>query len=117
MLRPGGLLISTVNKDAAVLAGRVRGRAELPQADDLDRVADAGARHGLVPDTGTTFAGLGQGTTPLAWRERLASGYVPWVKRAGAGRLAELNEQLAALPDQDRARPDPVYRLVAFRRG
>jgi hypothetical protein len=30
---------------------------------------------------------------------------------------AELSEQLTALPEQDRARADPVYRLVAFRRA
>ncbi len=76
-----------------------------------------GGEHGLTPATETTFAGLGQGSTPLAWRKRLASGNVPWAGRVGPGRMAELDERLAALPDQDRARADPVYRLVAFRRS
>lgn len=126
VLRPGGLLITTVNKndaiyagadEAAALAGQVRSMAEVPQTDDFDRVVRIGGEHGLAPDTETTFAGLGQGLTPLAWRKRLASGDVPWVSRAGPGRMAELGERLAALPDQDRARADPVYRLVAFRRS
>lgn len=126
VLRPSGLLITTVNKndamyagadDAAVLTDRVRGMAEVPQTDDFDRVVRIGGEHDLAPDTETTFTGFGQGITPLAWRKRLASGYVPWVSRAGPGRMAELDERLAALPDQDRARADPVYRLVAFRRS
>lgn len=126
VLRPGGLLITTVNKndamyaaadDAAVLAGQVRRLAEAPQTDDFDRVVRIGAEHGLAPSAGTTFAGLGQGISPLAWRKRLASGDVPWVGRAGPGRMAELDERLAALPEQDRARAEPVYRLVAFRRS
>jgi len=34
-----------------------------------------------------------------------------------ASRLPGRGAELARLPDQDRARPDPVYRLAALRKG
>lgn len=71
-------------------------------ADARERVTALAAASGLVPAGETTFVGVGQGRSP---RE---------LRGAPAGWLRELD--LAALPDQDRRRPDPVYTLVAFRR-
>ena len=136
VLPPGGLLITTVNKndaeysdadDASALARRLRETVPDPQADDLARVLSIARAAGLDtagpaaagPGTcvsGATFTGLGQGRTPGQWAKRLASGHVPWTKAAGQSRMDALYEELAALPGQDRPRPDPVYRLAALRK-
>lgn len=127
VLRPGGVLITTVGKDDAVYAGsdeagailrpaRDRFSAHGP-ADDLDRVLDIGARCGLTLAGKTTFAGLGQGLSPRRWRERLLCGTLPWAGAAGPACVRALDEALASLPEQDRVRPDPVYQLVALRKA
>jgi hypothetical protein len=40
-----------------------------------------------------------------------------WTATAGRERLDAVCAALMALPEQDRPRPDPVYRLVALRKG
>jgi ubiquinone/menaquinone biosynthesis C-methylase UbiE len=55
VLRPGGTLITTVNKNGAARAG---------QTDDLDRVVEIGGRVGLELAGRTTFVGFGQGMSP-----------------------------------------------------
>jgi len=40
-----------------------------------------------------------------------------WVGAAGREQVNTLCAQVAELPDQDRARPDPVYQLAALRKG
>jgi ubiquinone/menaquinone biosynthesis C-methylase UbiE len=125
VLRPGGLLITTVNKndatypnqdDAARMAQVVRAETKDIQSDDGDRVAGIVTEHGLVPAARATFAGLGQGLSPRKWRERLRSGPVPWTLAADPDRMNTLYADLAGLPDQDRARPDPVYQVLALRK-
>jgi ubiquinone/menaquinone biosynthesis C-methylase UbiE len=125
VLRPGGLLITTVNKndatypdrdDAAVAVQVVRAEAKNVQSDDADRVAGIVTGHGMVPVARATFAGLGQGLSPRKWRERLRSGLVPWTLAAAQDRMNTLYADLAGLPDQDRARPDPVYQVLALRK-
>jgi ubiquinone/menaquinone biosynthesis C-methylase UbiE len=56
VLRPGGLLITTVDKDAG---GSIR--PEGPAADRFERVAELAAGHGLRPVGETGFTGVGQG--------------------------------------------------------
>jgi ubiquinone/menaquinone biosynthesis C-methylase UbiE len=56
VLRPGGVLITTVDKDAG---GSIRPKG--PAADRIDRVAELVAGHGLGPVGETRFTGLGQG--------------------------------------------------------
>jgi SAM-dependent methyltransferase len=124
ILRPGGTLIATVNKndagyhpadEASLLVQPVRGAAGDPQADDADRVTGMLAGHGLTPAARTTFTGLGQGLSPRKWRERLSSGHLQWTLTLAPDRMAELDRALARLPGQDRPRPDPEYQLLALR--
>jgi SAM-dependent methyltransferase len=124
VLRPGGLLITTVGKDgafygeaddAAAVLAPVRAAFDREPADGLDQVLDIGRRAGLELAGETTFVGVGQGMSPGQWRRRLRHGDIEWVLAAGAERLDGLYAAIEELPDQDRARPDPVYRLVALR--
>ena len=126
VLGPGGVLITTVGKndacfgpddDAAAIVEPVRARFDHVQTDELERVAEAGSHHGLALAARTTFVGLGQGLSPGRWRRRLAGNALDWTAAAGRERVAALCAKLAGLPDQDRARPDPVYQLVALGKG
>jgi SAM-dependent methyltransferase len=126
VLSPGGLLVTTVGKndatfgpadDAAAIVEPVRARFDHGQTDRLNRVADIGGRHGLALTAQTTFVGMGQGLSPRRWREELAEDVVPWTTAAGRERVDALCAELARLPDQDRARPDPVYQVAALRKG
>jgi ubiquinone/menaquinone biosynthesis C-methylase UbiE len=128
VLCPGGLLITTVGKndaafddaafdDAAAIVAPVRARFDKDQTDRLDRVLAVGERHGLTLAAQTTFVGMGQGLSPRRWRKRLAGSAIEWTAAAGRERVDALCTELAGLPDQDRARPDPVYQLAALRKG
>ena len=126
VLRPGGVLITTVGKndaayadtdDAGTLLRPVRDRLKrLSQSDHLDRVLEVGDRCGLRLAGRATFAGLGQGLSPRRWRERLLGGKLAWAASAEPGCVGSLSAALAALPDQDHVRPDPIYQLVALRK-
>jgi ubiquinone/menaquinone biosynthesis C-methylase UbiE len=126
VLRPGGLLITTVGKndaafdqaddDAAAIVGLVRARFGHDQTDRLARVADIGGQHRLAQAAQTTFVGRGQGVSPRRWRKRLAGDAAAWIGAAGRKRVDALCAELDRLPDQDRARPDPVYQLAALRK-
>ncbi|GAA3469628.1 class I SAM-dependent methyltransferase [Nonomuraea roseola] len=123
LLRPGGMLITTVDKNDAVYAAQgdaaallrplreARGPAE---ADACSWVSEVAAGLGLVAAGRTSFAGLGQGRSPRVWRERLASPHNGWTGGAHPAEVEELDALLAALPEQDRPRPDPVYPLIAL---
>ena len=126
ILRPGGLLITTVGKndaafgpadDAAMIVGVVRARFGHDQTDRLNRVIELGRRQGLALAAQTTFVGMGQGVSPRRWRHRLAGDAISWTGAAGRERVDALCAELAGLSDQDRARPDPVYQLAALRKG
>jgi SAM-dependent methyltransferase len=125
VLRRGGLLITTVGKndaafggadDAAAIVGPVRARFDDDQTDRLDRVLAVGGGHGLALAAQTTFVGMGQGLSPRRWRTRLGRDEMPWTAAAGRERIDAMRAELAKLPDQDRARPDPVYQLAALRK-
>jgi ubiquinone/menaquinone biosynthesis C-methylase UbiE len=126
VLSAGGLLVTTVGKndatfgpadDAAAIVEPVRARFDHGQTDRLNRVADIGGRHGLALTAQTTFVGMGQGLSPRRWRKELVEEAVPWTTAAGRERVDALCAELARLPDQDRARPDPVYQVAALRKG
>ncbi|MGW4227896.1 class I SAM-dependent methyltransferase [Streptomyces sp. NPDC004980] len=120
VLRPGGVFVTTVDKAAgqdvgsdidAVLAPHLGARP----VDAAALVTGHAAGHGLEPAGEAGFTGHGQGRTPLRTaRDVLCGEYAARLTAHGptAGQLAA---RLAALPDPDRARPDPAYRLLAFR--
>jgi SAM-dependent methyltransferase len=114
VLRPGGTLVTTVDKTRAQLAtGDDVGRLLLPAweasgfpvTDGVDRVTRLGAEHGLVWQAGTTFIGVGQGNSPRGWQSAATNAW-HWI--------GDVVPDLAALPDQDRRRGDPVYRVAAL---
>jgi SAM-dependent methyltransferase len=126
VLRPGGLLITTVGKNEAVfrsaddtvaIVGPARARFGHDQTDSLTRVLAVGGQQGLTLTAQTTFVGKGQGLSPRRWRRRLAGhDDTGWIEALDRKQTDALCAELAGLPDQDRARSDPVYQLVALRR-
>ncbi|MCD0483835.1 class I SAM-dependent methyltransferase [Streptacidiphilus sp. ASG 303] len=121
VLRPGGVLVATVDKDASHDVGSdidaLLAPFRRPDASDgRALVAGHAARHGLRPCGGASFTGHGQGRSPRSAAAGLAHGAYPSAIRVTERQAASLAASLAALPDQDRPRPDPVYRLVALRK-
>ncbi|BBH71071.1 methyltransferase [Actinoplanes sp. OR16] len=122
VLRPGGVLITTVDKNEApfAVASDLAG-VTLPwrdaharhRTDARDRLLALGDRHGLTAAGEASFAGVGQGRTPRRWRSGIEAGQMPWAPPSAAG---EICRAIAALPDQDLPRPDPVFRLLALTR-
>jgi len=125
VLRPGGTLITTVDKnDAAYRTGDdiarviwpVRAGTAASQSDAADRVIALARRYGLEPAAETTFTGIGQGMSPRAHREHLRDRRPGWTTEAPADIVQRMYDDLAALPDQDRARPGPAYKLLSLRK-
>jgi SAM-dependent methyltransferase len=126
VLRPGGVLISTVDKnqaaftvpsDVAAVTQHAREAYTRSASDRRDRVVAEAAGHGLRPVSETSFVGAGQGRSPRQWQEEIRSNRIPWSRGADhmdADPAAALCRALAALPDQERRRPDPVYQLIAL---
>ncbi|MFJ6658227.1 class I SAM-dependent methyltransferase [Streptomyces sp. NPDC091377] len=121
VLRPGGTYITTVDKAAAhnvgsdidaVLASRPRRAAPDAAAD----VAAYAAARGLLPAGGTRFPGRGQGRSPRRAVTDLRRGWFTTLP-PGDPRADAYADRLAALPDQDRPRPEPWFTLRAFRKA
>ncbi|MFD8014088.1 class I SAM-dependent methyltransferase [Streptomyces sp. NPDC059762] len=120
VLRPGGVLAVTVDKDAAHDVGsdidlllrphRAPGAAH----DRAGRVDALAAAHGLAPAGTTTFTGHGQGATPESTARRLRAGYYASWFHGDPATTDTLATALAALPDQHGPRPAPEYRLTAY---
>jgi SAM-dependent methyltransferase len=126
VLTPGGVLVTTVAKndavytgadDAGAILGPARVRFGSAQSDEVRRVLEIGERCGLVLAGRAAFTGAGQGRSPRRWREQLCRGQLRWAAVAGRAHTDALDTALAALPDQDLPRPDPVYQLVALRKA
>jgi SAM-dependent methyltransferase len=122
VLRPGGALITTVDKseshytdnDIIDIIGPAWRATRRPPTDGLARITNLAATHGLTPAGRTTFTGFGQGRSPSQWRKHLADPMPGWPTRCPPDWLARLVSQLAALPDQHRPRTEPTYHLAAF---
>ncbi|MFB6835587.1 methyltransferase domain-containing protein [Streptomyces sp. NPDC056361] len=124
VLRPGGVLVATVDKDAAHDVGSdidevLRPlRSAAPASDRTDLVTAHAAAHGLAPASGAHFTGHGQGATPRDTVRKLRAGYFASWFGGDPATTENLAAALGALPDQDRRRPAPRYRLASFvRRG
>ncbi|MEU3397958.1 class I SAM-dependent methyltransferase [Streptomyces filamentosus] len=120
VLRPGGVLAVTVDKDACHDVGSDVDALLRPHRtpaaahDRADRVTLLAATHGLTPAAATTFTGHGQGATPEDTARRLRAGhYASWF-HGDPATTATLTAALASLPGPDRPRPAPEYRLVSY---
>ncbi|WP_371775180.1 class I SAM-dependent methyltransferase [Streptomyces sp. NBC_01438] len=122
VLRPGGVFVATVDKDASHDVASDIDAAFAPYlapspSDATDRVIGYGAECGLDVVGSAVFRGHGQGRTPMGAARGVRRGYyVSRLELSGAA-ADRLIEDLAALPDQDRCRAEPEYRLLAMRRG
>ncbi|MFF0162069.1 class I SAM-dependent methyltransferase [Streptomyces sp. NPDC005263] len=118
VLRPGGAYVTTVDKAAAhdvgsdidaVLAPRPR----RPAQDATEAVTTYAVACGLDPVGRARFPGVGQGRSPRSTAADLRRGWFTRVPPDDP--LAEqFAARLAALPDQDRRRADPVFRVLGF---
>ncbi|WOX16329.1 class I SAM-dependent methyltransferase [Streptomyces sp. N50] len=124
VLRPNGTLITTVDKDDAYfvedsdiaqVTAELRRQYAPRVPDGSARVLGWAAARGLGLAGQTVFPGTGQGRSPRRWREVIEAGHIPWCSHADAGQVTDVCRRLAELPDQDRARPDPLYRLIALK--
>lgn len=124
VLRPGGVFVATVDKDAGHDVGSdidavLRPHRSFARASDraglIERYAAAG---GLRLAGRARFTGHGQGRTPRSAADALTMGrFASWFTDADDGATArQLAAALGRLPDQDRRRPDPSYTLLAFRK-
>ncbi|MBA2810126.1 class I SAM-dependent methyltransferase [Streptomyces sp. KM273126] len=120
VLSPGGVYVTTVDKAHshnvgsdidAVLATRPR----TPALDAGAAVGEHAAGHGLRPAGQACFPGRGQGRSPRRALADLRRGWFVTLP-PGDPRADHYAAQLAALPDQDRPRPDPEFSLRAFRK-
>ncbi|MFD3332027.1 class I SAM-dependent methyltransferase [Streptomyces sp. NPDC058700] len=124
VLRPGGVLIATVDKDAAHDVGSdideiLRPHRSAAAASDRAQLITRHAvAQGLAPASGTRFTGHGQGATPRDTVRKLRAGYFASWFDGDTAAATTIAAALTALPDQDRPRDDPRYRLARFvRRG
>ncbi|MFE1070450.1 class I SAM-dependent methyltransferase [Streptomyces sp. NPDC058783] len=120
VLRPGGVYVTTVDKGAshnvgsdidAVLAARPPSTAH----DAAHRVEEYAREYGLIPVGRARFTGHGQGRSPRRTVADLRRGWFVTLP-PGEPLAEEFAARLAALPDQDRSRPEPVFTLAAFRK-
>ncbi|SDO47548.1 class I SAM-dependent methyltransferase [Actinacidiphila guanduensis] len=121
VLRPGGVFVTTVDKDAGhdmdsdvneLLAPfRVR-RAYDAQV----RVQAVAAEHGLRRAGEARFTGHGQGRSPARVAVDVERGTFASSLALSSEQSGTLVRQLSLLPDQDVPRADPVFRLLALRK-
>ncbi|MFC6982898.1 class I SAM-dependent methyltransferase [Streptomyces cirratus] len=122
VLRPGGVFLTTVDKDAAHDVGSDIDEVFAPHltdgpSDAAASVASYAAGAGLRPYGDAPFAGHGQGRTPRrAAADLLAGRYASRVSPRGVS-ARELADRLRRLPGQDTPRPEPTYRLQGFVSG
>ncbi|GAA3008089.1 class I SAM-dependent methyltransferase [Streptomyces fulvorobeus] len=122
VLRPGGVLVTTVDKDAGHDVGSDIDELFAPYrtshpTDAAETVAGHGERCGLERVGEARFTGHGQGRSPLTTARAVRQGKFA-SRLALPGNAAErLAMRLTGLPEPDRPRPDPAYRLLAFRRA
>lgn len=122
VLRPGGVFVTTVDKDAAHDVASDIDATFVPYlvptpADGTDLVVARAAEGGLEVVGEASFTGHGQGRSPVSVARGVRRGYYASRLVLPGDAAGQLVRSLAALPDQDRKRADPEYRLLAFRRS
>ncbi|WP_327359033.1 class I SAM-dependent methyltransferase [Streptomyces sp. NBC_01304] len=121
VLRPGGVFVTTVDKDAGHDVGSDIDAVFAPHlsnvaSDRADLIEGYARACGLEPAGEARFPGHGQGRSALRTAAAVRRGhYVSRLTVRGA-EAEQVAAQLEALPEPDRPRADPVYRLSAFRR-
>ncbi|MFG2795203.1 class I SAM-dependent methyltransferase [Streptomyces pseudovenezuelae] len=124
VLRPGGVLITTVGKDDAYfvedsdiaqITAELRREYAPHVPDHVARVLGWTATYGLGLVGETVFPGTGQGRSPRRWRQAIDADRIPWCTHAAPDQAAKVSRRLSELPDQDVPRPDPLYRLIALK--
>ncbi|WJV45249.1 class I SAM-dependent methyltransferase [Streptomyces flavofungini] len=121
VLRPGGVLVTTVDKAAAHDVGSdidavLAGRPVRAPVDGAARVEQYAAAYGLTRAGRTRFLGHGQGRSPRSTIEDLRRGWFTSVP-PDSPLAARFERRLAELPDQGARRPDPQFTLQAFRKS
>ncbi|MFG2981562.1 class I SAM-dependent methyltransferase [Streptomyces sp. NPDC048258] len=122
VLRPGGVFVTTVDKDSAHDVGSDIDAVLAPHltahpADSSEQVAAYAVRAGLRPAAETRFTGHGQGRTPRGSAEALLAGrYASRVSPRGIT-PHELASRLERLPGPDIPRAEPTYRVRSFVRA
>ncbi|MFD9335430.1 class I SAM-dependent methyltransferase [Streptomyces sp. NPDC060028] len=118
-LRPGGVFVTTVDKDSAHDVGSDIDAVLDPHltptpADSTEAVTGYAAAAGLRPAGEAGFRGHGQGRSPRAAAAALLAGqYASRVMPRGIT-PRELADRLELLPDQEVPRAEPTYRLRSF---
>jgi SAM-dependent methyltransferase len=121
VLRPGGVFVTTVDKDAshdvdsdvdALLAPYRVARGH----DTAPRVLAVAGEHGLRRAGEARFTGHGQGWAPSDVAQRVARGYFASALELTGDQASLLAHELSMLPNPDVPRADPVYRLLALRK-
>lgn len=119
VLRPGGVFVTTVDKDSAHDVGSDIDTVLAPHltpapSDATEAVTAHAAAAGLRPCGEARFAGHGQGRTPRGSATALLAGqYASRISPRGIT-PRELADRLELLPAQDVPRADPTYRLRSF---
>ncbi|THA67066.1 class I SAM-dependent methyltransferase [Streptomyces sp. A0958] len=121
VLRPGGVFVTTVDKDASHDVGSDIDEAFAPYlaptpSDGTDLIVAYAAEAGLDVLGEAFFRGHGQGRSPLSAAGAVRRGYYASRLSLPGAAAEHLARALTALPAPERRRADPEYRLLAFRR-
>lgn len=110
VLRPGGVFVTTVDKNASAVDDIAPLLAPYRRApsDGAELVTAEAARHGLRLTGETTFVGHGQRRTPSGVAADLRAGRYSFTPPG------DLLAALTGLSEQDAPRPEPIYRVLAF---
>ncbi|CAG7653199.1 class I SAM-dependent methyltransferase [Actinacidiphila bryophytorum] len=119
VLRPGGVFVTTVDKDAGHDVNSDVDQLMAPYRvrrpyDGALRVTAAASEHGLRRVGEARFTGHGQGRSPNRTAGDVSRGYFASALALDEAQTAALAGRLSGLPDPDVPRGDPVYRLLAL---
>jgi SAM-dependent methyltransferase len=122
VLRPGGVFVTTVDKDAGHDVNSDVDQLLAPYRmrkayDTATRVQAVACEHGLSRVGEARFTGHGQGRSPAGTAGDVARGYFASLLSLEGDETWALSRRLSRLPNPDVPRADPVYRLLALRKS